>query len=75
MSLKVIQRWVLENILYKVRVSQYSIGFVKNGKGSPLVQCAERHKNNLYILKMDLKNFFSSVERGRVYNQIFTIRI
>ena len=73
MSLKVIQRWVLENILYKVRVSQYSIGFVKNGKGSPLVQCAERHKNNLYILKMDLKNFFSSVERGRVYNQFLQL--
>ena len=73
MSLKVIQRWVLENILYKVRVSQYSIGFAKNGKGSPLVQCAERHKNNLYILKMDLKNFFTSVKRGRVYNQFLQL--
>ena len=73
MSLKVIQRWVLENILYKVRVSQYSIGFAKNGKGSPLVQCAERHKNNLYILKMDLKNFFTSVKRGRVYNEFLQL--
>ena len=57
----------------KVRVSQYSIGFAKNGKGSPLVQCAERHKNNLYILKMDLKNFFPSVKRGRVYNQFLQL--
>lgn len=73
MSLKVLQRWVLQNILYKVRVSQYSIGFAKNGQGSPLVQCAERHKNNLYILKMDLKDFFPSIKRCRVYNQFLQL--
>lgn len=73
MSLKVLQRWVLQNILYKVRVSQYSIGFTKNGQGSPLVQCAERHKNNLYILKMDLKEFFPSIKRCRVYNQFLQL--
>lgn len=72
-SLKVLQRWVLENILYKVRISPYSIGFVKDGKGSPLVQCAERHKNNLYIFKMDLKNFYPSVKRGRVFNQFLQL--
>lgn len=72
-ALKVLQRWVLQNILYRVRVSQYSIGFAKNGQGSPLVQCAERHKNNLYILKMDLKDFFPSVKRGRVYNQFLQL--
>lgn len=73
MSLKVLQRWVLQNILYKVRVSQYSIGFTKNGEGSPLVQCAERHKNNLYILKMDLKDFFPSIKKRRVYNQFLQL--
>ena len=72
-SLKVLQRWVLENILYKVRISPYSIGFVKDGKGSPLVQCAERHKNNLYIFKMDLRNFYPSVKRGRVFNQFLQL--
>ena len=61
MALKVIQRWVLENILYKVRVSQYSIGFAKNGKGSP------------YILKMDLKNFFPSVKRDRIFTQFLQL--
>lgn len=73
MSLKVLQRWVLENILYKVRVSQYSLGFLKSENGSPLVQCAERHKNNLYILKMDLKDFFPSVRRERVYKQFLQL--
>lgn len=73
MSLKILQRWVLQNILYKVRVSQYCIGFAKNGQGSPLVQCAERHKNNLYLLKMDLKDFFPSVKRNKVYNQFLQL--
>ena len=72
-SLKELQRWVLHNILYRVRVSQYSIGFARNGKGSPLAQCANRHKNNLYILKMDLKNFFPSIKRGRVYKQFLQL--
>lgn len=72
-SLKMVQRWVLENILYKARVSQYSIGFVKTGGGSPLVQCAERHRNNLYVLKMDLKNFYPSIRREMVYNQFLQL--
>jgi len=67
-SLKIVQRWVLENILYKIKASQYSYGFMKeNRKGSPLVYCAEKHKNNLYILKLDLKNFYPSIKREKVY--------
>lgn len=73
MALKTLQKWVLQNILYKVRVSPYSIGFKKDGKGSPLLQSAERHKNNLYILKMDLKDFFPSVKREQVFNQFLQL--
>lgn len=73
MSLKTLQRWILNNILYKVRISQYSLGFMRDGKGSPLVQCAERHRNNLYILKMDLKNFYPSICREKVFNQFLQI--
>lgn len=72
-SLKVLQRWILENILYKARVSPYSVGFIKIGRGSPLVQCAERHRNNLYVLKMDLKNFYPSIQRKLVYNQFLQL--
>lgn len=72
-SLKLMQRWVLQNILYKVRVSQYSYGFNRSGKGSPLVRCAERHRNNLYILKMDLKNFYPSINRQRVFKQFLQL--
>ena len=68
LALKIVQRWVLENILYKIKTSQYSYGFTKGKrKGSPLVYCAEKHKNNLYVLKLDLKNFYPSINREKVF--------
>lgn len=67
-SLKIVQRWVLDNILYKIKVSPYSFGFSIDGNGSPLVRCAEKHKNNLYILKIDIKAFYPSIKREQVYH-------
>lgn len=66
-SLKIVQRWILDNILVKIKVSPYSFGFKSGEKGSPLVKCAEKHKNNLFILKVDLKNFYPSIKKERVY--------
>ena len=38
LALKIVQRWILENILYKIKTSQYSYGFKRDiRKGSPLV--------------------------------------
>lgn len=73
MSLKMVQKWILQDILYKVRVSEYSFGFIKNSKGSPLVRCAERHRNNLYILKMDLKDFYPSISRNKIFIQFLEL--
>lgn len=70
-SLKVVQRWVLENILYRIKVSKYSYGFIKNyeiNQKSPLVQVAERHKYNLYLMKIDMKDFYPSIHRNKVFN-------
>lgn len=68
LSLKIVQRWILENILYKIKASQYSYGFIRGERrGSPLACCAEKHKDNLYILKLDLKNFYPSINREKVY--------
>lgn len=72
LSVKLFQRWILENILYKIRTSQYSYGFEKK-MGSPLVRCAEMHKNNLYVLKIDLKNFYPSIDRKRVFGEFVNI--
>lgn len=74
LALRIVQRWVLENILYKIKTSQYSYGFTKGKRnGSPLVYCAEKHKNNLYVLKLDLKNFYPSIKREKVYYAFLNI--
>lgn len=71
-SLKLVQRWVLENILYKLRISDSCYGFLK-GVSKPLVKNASVHKFNLYILKMDLKNFFPTISYQRVFSLFRTI--
>lgn len=72
LAVKLFQRWILENILYKIRTSKYSYGFEKK-KGSPLVRCAEMHRNNLYVLKVDLKDFYPSIARKRVFFEFVNI--
>lgn len=67
LALKIVQKWILNNILYKIKVSPYSYGFYKDGLGSPLVRCAKKHKENLFILKIDIKDFFPSISRKRIY--------
>ena len=68
-SLKIVQRWLLYRILYKVKASNYSYGFKKtvDKTKSPIVQVAEKHKHNLYLMKMDLKDFYPSIHRKKVY--------
>ncbi len=35
--------------------------------------CAEKHKNNLYVLKLDLKKFYPSIKRKKVYYAFLNI--
>ena len=71
-SLKIVQRWVLYNILYKIKASKNSYGFIKSSEKknakSPLVKVAERHRYNLYLMKLDLKDFYPSIHRDKVFN-------
>lgn len=66
-SLKIVQRWILDNILSKIKVSPYSYGFQKSNCGSPLLCCAEKHRRNLYIMKIDIKDFYPSIKREKVF--------
>lgn len=65
LPMKLVQRWILENILEKVKVTNYAMAFVKNINGCK--KNAEIHHNSLYILHLDLENFFPSINRKRVY--------
>jgi RNA-directed DNA polymerase len=64
-SLKEIQRWILDNILYKCSVSKFAKGFVPERS---IRENARFHRNQSKVLSLDLEDFFPSIKGGRVYN-------
>lgn len=66
MNLKVIQRWILDNILFYIPVSSYATGFCKKRS---IVNNAERHIGKQCIINLDIENFFPTI----CIEQIFRI--
>lgn len=64
-SLKAIQRWILRNILETIPVNERAQGFVK-GRG--IEKNARYHLGRRYLLSIDIKGFFPSVTRDKVYD-------
>jgi RNA-directed DNA polymerase len=64
-SLKEIQRWILDNILYRCQPSKFAKGFVPRAS---IRDNARFHRNQPLVLSLDIKDFFSSIKIGRVYN-------
>ena len=62
--LKYLQKWVLNNILYKLNYGIYSHGFIPN---KSISSNAKVHVNQELILGIDIKDFFPSVHFGSVY--------
>lgn len=65
-NLKYIQKWILDNILNNMKVSEHSKGFVKK---CSIVDNAKQHVNNECVITLDIKDFFPSI----TYNQVFHI--
>lgn len=63
-ELKVIQRWLLRNILNNFPVSEYSYAY---SKGNSIRKNALFHKNSKYILHTDITNFFPSITRQMLF--------
>lgn len=66
MDLKYIQRWILDNILNKLHVSDYANGFVKNRS---ILTNAQNHIHSECVVNIDLKDFFPTVK----FEQVFRI--
>jgi RNA-directed DNA polymerase len=64
-SLKEIQRWILDEILSKVLVSKFAKGYVIK---KSIKDNARFHKNQKLILCLDIKDFFPSINFGKVYS-------
>ncbi len=63
--LKCIQRWILDNIIYNIPVSNIATGFVKE---KSILTNAKQHVNKSLVITMDIENFFPSISFERVYN-------
>lgn len=55
---KMIQNWLLEKIFKKLPVSECATAF---NKGASILENARRHRNAPYLVRIDIKNFFQSI--------------
>lgn len=70
-SLKVVQRWILREILEKIDVTEQAMAFVPGRNG--LRENAEYHRKNIFLLEMDISSFFDSIHEDKVYNLFCSI--
>lgn len=64
-KLKYLQKYIQKNILENIPCSNLSMAYKK---GVSIRENAKYHINQKYILKIDLKDYFSNLKRVRVYN-------
>lgn len=62
-SLKEIQRWILDNILYQPQISKFAKAFIR---GRSIRENARFHRKQEQVLTLDIKDFFSSIKASRV---------
>lgn len=62
-NLKIIQRWILDNILYQIEPSPYAKGFVPRRS---IKENARFHRKQEMVLCLDIENFFSSISSAKV---------
>lgn len=67
-SLKRMQKEILFRILKEIPISEYATAYKK---GARLSDNAAPHVNRKYILKMDITDFFGSINFIKVYTSVF----
>lgn len=63
-SLKEIHWWILDQILYKIKVSRYAKSYIKNRS---IKSNARFHRNRELLLTIDIEDFFGSLKYPLVY--------
>jgi retron-type reverse transcriptase len=63
-KMKHLQRWILDNILYKLNSGEHAHGFIP---GKSISTNANVHVNQDLVLGIDIKDFFPSINFGSVY--------
>ncbi|WP_448103963.1 reverse transcriptase domain-containing protein [Pedobacter panaciterrae] len=57
-SLKEIQDWILNNLLYEIKVSRYAKAYVRDRS---LIENVKYHRNKNAVLALDIIDFFGSI--------------
>jgi RNA-directed DNA polymerase len=65
--LKIIQQWILFNVLQNIPVSDISTAF---GKGDSILNNATMHARSTFSIRIDIKNFFNSIKADDLINII-----
>lgn len=63
-KLMYVQRIILNEYLYEYKISDCATAY---HKGATLISNAKPHLQKEYVLKIDIKDFFSNINFGRVY--------
>lgn len=66
-TLRIVQRWILQNILYMVKPSPQTMAF-RPGSDFGCKSNALIHQNTNYGVAIDLSDFFTSIKSHRVFN-------
>lgn len=64
-NLKLIQEWVLKEILYHLKPSQFCKSYQKNYS---LIDNARFHRNQDILVKLDINNFFDNISHHQIYS-------
>jgi len=64
-TLKHIQRWILDNILDRIPTSSCSFGFKKHNS---ILDNASKHLGKSCVINMDIQDFFPSITFTQVFN-------
>lgn len=67
-SLKYIQKWILNNILYRVQISDCATGFCRD---KSILVNAKQHTSQNCIINLDIKDFFPSVSMDRIFRLFY----
>lgn len=69
-SLLMVQQWILENILNKLRIHPKAFGFVH---GLSIVDNARLHAGRRQVLKLDISNFFPSIPFEKIVALLISV--
>lgn len=62
-----VQRWLLTNVLTGLKVHDAAFAY---RRGLSIRHCANQHVGARWLLKMDLHNFFGTIDETRVYSTL-----